>query len=232
ALVVLGLGALLMRRAPGEAAAPPTADNPPSAGPVPGDFSLLQAARTGNFWLPFSVMFLLGLCVFSILTHIVPHVIDLGIDPLTAASILSLIGGTSALGGLAAGRLSDSLGSRQTSVIFALVTAGAMLWLTRATSLWMLYVFAVFFGFFYSGLLPSLAALLADLFGLRHLGTLLGARNVAWAVGAAVGPAFTGYVFDLYGNYQAAFWGGLGAMLGIAVLVFFTRIPPTEGKPV
>ena len=44
-----------------------------------------------------------------VIAHIVPHAIDLGINPIQAASILSLFGGANVLGMLLIGRASDSI---------------------------------------------------------------------------------------------------------------------------
>ncbi|MFH0914528.1 MAG: MFS transporter, partial [Chloroflexota bacterium] len=228
AFVILGTGTLVLRPTSGAeitASASTAASTDKPAPPKTPDFSLLQAARTRNFWLLFSMMFLFALCVFAILTHLVPHALDLGNSPLESAALLSVIGATSALGGLAAGRMADRIGSKQTSVICCLMVAVAMLWLVPSRALWMLYVFAAVFGFFYGGLLPAGAALLGDLFGLRNYGLLLGVRNVAWAVGAAIGPALAGYVFDVNRSYVADFWVGMVAMMMAGGLIMLTRKP-------
>ena len=54
----------------------------PEKDDTPPDFSLGQAVRMGSFWLMIGVLFLLSACAYSILTHIVPHAIDIGFDPI------------------------------------------------------------------------------------------------------------------------------------------------------
>jgi len=190
-----------------------------------GEFSLLQAAKSRNFWLPFSIWFVNSFCLYMVMAHIVRHAIDLDMAPMQAALTLSIIGGAGVLGRLLMGKVSDSIGRKRASMLCALLMAGAMLWLIGAYNLWMLYLFAIIFGFFYGGLVPLLTALIGDIFGMRHIGIILGVLEVGWASGAALGPVFAGYIFDATGNYVPAFLAGMIAMLIAAVLIPFIRTP-------
>ena len=84
------------------------------------------------------IWFFNGFCVYVIMAHIVRHAIDLGITPMRAASILSIIGGASIAGRLLMGRVSDSIGRKRAFMIGALLMAAAMLWLIGSSNLWML----------------------------------------------------------------------------------------------
>lgn len=225
---------LLLKRAPSEAAAlakdekPETTNLNSTEGQTYEElreFSLLQATKTRNFWLLMFIWFLHSFCLFLVMTHIVPHAIDLGITSMQAASILILIGGVNIPGRLLMGRASDSFGRKRVAVICALLMAGAMLCLIESSNLWMLYLFAAIFGFSYGGLSPPTTALVGDTFGLRHIGVIFGLLEVGWVAGGALGPALAGYIFDISGNYVSAFLLGMIAMLIIAVLVLFLRVP-------
>ena len=195
------------------------------------DFSLLQTTKTRNFWLLFFVWLLYSFCLHLVLTHLVPHAIDLGISSMKAAAILTLLGGTSIPGRLLMGRVSDTIGRKQAAIVSALFMAGAMLLLTGGSSLWTLYVFAVIFGLSYGGIDPPVVALIGDIFGLRHIGVIMGVLVVGWSVGAAIGPALAGYIFDVSGNYDFAFLVCMAAMLIAAVLVLLVRGPGRQALP-
>ncbi|MFC2068734.1 MFS transporter, partial [Chloroflexota bacterium] len=149
------------------------------------DFTLYQAARTRNFWSVALVRFLAAICAYIVFTHVVLHVIDLGISPVKSSSVLSLIGGTIVIGMLVMGRVSDVIGRKKTILICLMLTSGAMLWLIWSSHLWMLYVFAVVIGFSQGGLAPPLNALIGDTFGMRHIGVIMGVLNTPWGIGAA-----------------------------------------------
>ncbi len=195
-----------------------------------GGLSLPQAVKTTDFWLLAIIYLLLAFCVHIILTHIVPHAIDLGINPVQAASILSLIGGTSIPGRLLMGIASDSIGRKRAILICTLLMAGAMLWLTQSSELWMLYLFAAIFGFSFGGVTPPLVALVSDTFGLRHLGVIMPVTGAGWGIGAAVGPTLAGYIFDTNGNYTFAFITGMIAILIAAALILFLRTPTAKTR--
>ncbi|MFC2013775.1 MFS transporter [Chloroflexota bacterium] len=182
-------------------------------------FSLLQASRTRSFWLYSAIWLLLSLCYLLILTHIVPHVTDIGIPPMEAATVLSLIGVSIVAGRLIIGRASDNIGKKAAAIICSLSMAGAMIWLIWSQDLWMFYVFGAVYGFFRGGLDPHITALIGDTFGLRSIGIIMGAINVAWGIGSAVGPTMGGLVFDISDSYSIAFLIGAIAMLITAVLV-------------
>jgi MFS family permease len=77
--------------------------------------------------------------------------LDLGIDPMPAALLLSYIGGGNILGRIMWGRISDSIGRKQTFLICALLLMGTMLWFTKSSSWWMLHICATIFGLSFGG---------------------------------------------------------------------------------
>ncbi|MFC1995261.1 MFS transporter [Chloroflexota bacterium] len=190
-------------------------------------FSLLQALRTRSFWFFGSVWLMWGLCLHLVLTHVIPHATDMGISATKAAVILSLIGGISIPGRLIMGVVSDRIGRKVSAAICALLQAGAMVWLIGAQDLWMFYLFALVYGLGYGGFDPPTLALIGDIFGLRHIGVIMGAMFVGWGIGAAIGPALGGFLFDISNNYSIAFIIGSASMLAAALLVVLIK-PVTQ----
>ena len=150
------------------------------------------------------------------MTHIVGQAIDLGNTPIQAALILTFMGAANVPCRILMGFATDRFGKKRIAIICGLFMAGAMLWLTQASSLWMLYVFAIVFGAAYGGLAPPTVAIVGDTFGLRHIGVIFGSLEIGWTAGAAVGPALAGYIFDTTGSYYLAFLLG---MIGILIVV-------------
>ena len=87
----------------------------------------------------------------------------------------------------------------------------------------MIQLFAIVFGFAYSGMSPALAALISDTFGVGSIGTILGVLEVGWGLGAAIGPAIAGFIFDVSGSYNTAFLLWAIAMLMAALLATLVR---------
>ena len=74
--------------------------------------SLGEAIGTVPFWITFIMFICFGTCLFGIQVHIVPHAIELGNDPISAANLLSVNLGVSILGNYLFGSLGDRIGNR------------------------------------------------------------------------------------------------------------------------
>lgn len=189
---------------------------------LPG-LSLRQVLRRGSFWLlAFHEMF----CAYSqffILAHIVPHATDVGISDGEAALLLGLIGGVGIPGRILMGMASDRLGRKGTVIFCSLVMALALVWLTQSTTLWMFNVFAVVYGFSFGGRTSALPTLISETFGPRSFGKTIGLLEASWGVGAAVGPAIGGYIFDLTGGYGTAFLAATATMFVSASMLLPVR---------
>jgi len=189
-------------------------------------FSLREAAYTVQFWVAFGIFFCFGFGVFAIVVHIVPHAIELGIPATSAATILSCRGGMGLVGNYVLGSIADRIGNRQIFIVGFIMILAALLWLVPAKELWMLYLFAIIFGFASGGMAASESPLAAWLFGLTSHGLIYGVVHLGFTAGAAVGPVLTGYIFDLTGSYKWAFL--LCAAFAIAGIVLAALLHPTR----
>jgi len=173
----------------------------------PGDnsYSLSQAFRNMNFWMIAVIWFLWAFSLLLVLTHLVPHLTDLGIPATTAGVISGLIGVVSIAGRLGIGWVSDRMDRKIATVITILLQAGALFLLAWSHQMWMFYLFVVIYGIGYGGLDPATLTLVGDIFGTRHLGRILGAMLVFWPFGAGAGSAVGGIIFDVTGSYFPAF---------------------------
>ena len=176
-------------------------------------FSFKEVVYTGQFYVVLAIFFCLGFCAYAIMVHIAPHATELGISTASAANILATVGGLSIVGRVVLGGIADRIGNRKTFIIGFILIAAALFWLVPAKETWMLYFFAVVFGFAWGvGALAS--PLVAELFGLSSHGANLGVINFGYCIGAAVGPFVAGYAFDVTSSYQMSF------LVGIIIAIF------------
>jgi MFS family permease len=143
------------------------------------------------------------------MTHIVPHTTDMGFSAMEAATVISILGIAILIGRVVLGAISDRIGRKVTAIICLLLQGGAITCLLWVQDLWMLKLFALVYGFTLGGLAPAMAALIGDTFGLDRIGAILGLLEISWGIGAAIGPALGGFIFDVNGSYFIAFlsWG-------------------------
>ncbi len=189
----------------------------------PADSTVIQASKMSPFWLLGFTWVFISLSLHLIFVHAVPYAVDMGISPMDAAVMLSLIGAANIPGRLVVGKVSDTIDRKALGVACALVQAGTLLWLMWANGLWMLYLFALAYGFLWGGSGAVITALIGDVFGTRSLGAIMGMMSAGWALGAAIGPAVGGYIFDVSGSYFMAFATGAAAVLISALFVALIR---------
>jgi len=230
-LVVIVLAAQLLRHDPHQIGQLPYGANEikqESLSPEAKGFSIQDAIHTRQFLVLCATYFCYGFFMHAIMVHIVPHATELGISPISAANILAIISGVSIVGRITIGSVSDRIGINSSLVAGFILSVLVLLWLQLAEELWMLYLFAVIFGFAYGGLSASPSLIASELFGLSSLGVIVGSFTFSFTVGNAVGVFLSGHIFDITGSYYPAFW--VCAAAGVAGLVLIVLLKPIGGK--
>jgi len=164
-------------------------------------FSLRQTVWTSQFWILSTAFFGFGFCLQSVMVHIVPYAINMGIPLIEAAILITLIGGASIAGRVITGTAADRIGNKPITVFSFIMMTLAVCILILSKQIWMFYLFALVFGFSYGGLTTMSSLLIADLFGLFNHGLIFGILIFIITIGGGIGPLVAGYIFDLSGSY-------------------------------
>jgi MFS family permease len=168
--------------------------------------------------------------IISMLTFVVPHMINIGISPIDASGAFGVIGIMSAVGSILFGFFSDRFGRKWTIVI----TTG-MIGLAFGVStvippnLTMLYAWTVLYGLSYGGAPEQYAAIVTDYFGTTHNTTLFGLITLAGGIGGGLFPLVGGWIVDKTGNYYSTLLI-LGVGMVIASALAFTLKDPNGGS--
>ena len=224
-LVVYLLAARLMKRSPAEMGLQPYGQTGDDS--THGDASGVSfgvALRMPQLWLACLSYFCVIFGAITVLVHIVPHAIDGGMAEGTAATLVSTIGAVSVVGRITMGTTSDRIGSRKTFMLCFMVLITALLWLQFASAAWMLFAFAVVYGFAHGGFYTVMSPTVAEIFGLKSHGAIFGLIYFFGTLGGAAGPVVAGRLFDVQQTYTTAFW----LLLAFAVfgLVVMLRVRP------
>lgn len=166
---------------------------------------LSEVLRNKQFWLlnyiSFGDLFLINVVV----VHLVSYAVSLDIPANAAASILSVAAGVSIPGRIIVGGVADKIGNRAALMMCLFMSIVAFLLLLIAKEMWLLYLFAIIYGF---GLWASgsiVSPITAELFGLKSHGTILAFNILSHTIGGAVGPLLIGHIYDVTGSYQLGF---------------------------
>jgi MFS family permease len=178
------------------------------------------ALRTKAFWCFFFIGLTHGVFAHTIVVHLAPHIIDLGFNPMFAATMVGSVGLLGSVGTIVFGSLSDRVG-RESGYFIA--SAGAslgilsLIFVDSSSLKWLLYVFVIMYGLGNGGLLSILAAATGDIFSGNALGRIISTQAVSFGMGSALGAYLGGYYFDQTGSYTIPF---ILALLSIITSAF------------
>lgn len=178
------------------------------------NFSLRRAMGTPALWLLMLYTALVFMVQAGISLHQAPHLIQRGIDPTIAASIISTFALVAASSGLLFGWLGGRWPIRFAMALAAMALAAGALLAYRVTGPASGYLAGTVFGVGIGGILTLTPVAFADYFGRLSYGSIRGIALPVQILGQATGPMVAGILFDLGGNYDVA----MEVFVGIALL--------------
>jgi MFS family permease len=167
--------------------------------------SLRKMILSREMLLVITIFGLINFCIQMVMVHLVNFATDIGIPALQAAGYLGIIGVISIAGRLVMGGMTDRIGTYHSLVVCGVLLLASLTVLLFKASPLGFVIFAVLFGFAYGGEIPQLPMLIADIFGVRAMGSLMGIAIFISMFGAALGPWVGGKIYDLTRNYPYAF---------------------------
>ena len=160
---------------------------------------------SGRFWVLGMILFCAGFAQSVIAVHIIPYATDIGISPIGAAFILSVMWIAMIAGNFLTGKAHDILGGSASMIIaLSIITLGIVA-LLIGSQLWVFYVMAALMGIGFGGAVTLRSLSVAELFGLQGHGLITGAIMLIYTAGCACGPVIAGYTFDISHQYQLVF---------------------------
>ena len=168
------------------------------------EFSVRRIARTRQFKLLYAACMLWTVATAMPFVFLPAYAQGIGIKAVAAAALVGFIGFASTAGRLGLGPLADRFGLIVTYRYCILVLGICFsLWL-YGNSYAMLVAFALVMGASYGGAVALTPAVVAELFGTRGLGVILGTLYTGCAIGTLLGPPFCGALVDRTGSYRLA----------------------------
>jgi MFS family permease len=220
-LLSLPLALFVLREAP---AVSEDKEAPPQWG-----LSNREAARTRNYWLVLFSFLLVGVGITSVLSHLVPMLLDRGMSLTSAARCMSTLAVALIFGRIFAGFLMDHFFAPWVTACFVVfgLAGGVVLLALGATGPWA-FVAAALVGLATGSEISEIAYIVGRYFGQLSFGQIYGIMFGAFQLGSAVSAPMMGYYFDQVGDYTGALWFVAGLVLVGAVLVAMMSPYPSE----
>lgn len=149
------------------------------------------------------------------------------------AWILSSYGGlVNAVGRVGTGMYSDRIGRSNAYLVNGIVSALCLLmtpWIMRSGNVYLLFAAVGVAYWQYGGGLALLPAFTADFFGSKNLGFNYGLVFIGWGLAFGVSQV-AGYIQDLTGSLDYAFYLSGGLLIAAVIACLLTRRPMAEGE--
>ena len=189
-------------------------------------FSRSEAMRTPAFWLLSLYTVLVFPVQAGVSLHQAPHLIERGLTPITAATVIGVFSAMSAVASFSFGFLPRRWPVRYGLLASALLLAVGSFALIGVGAAPDAYVAAGLFGLGIGGVLTLLPVAWADYFGRESYGAIRGVALSLQVLAQAAGPLLSGMLRDRSGDYTHSLlvFGTLAALAVIAALA--ARQPP------
>jgi MFS family permease len=223
--VSLPLAALFLKESPGQAGTEGAA--------APSGLSARQAARTRTYWLVLVSFFLVGIGITSVLSQLVPMLIDRGMSFTDAARCMSTLAVALIFGRVLAGFLMDRFFAPYVTagfIIFGLA-GGIVLLAMGAVGPWA-FLAAALVGLATGSEISEIAFIIGRYFGQFAFGQIYGIMFAGFQLGSAISAPLMGFYYDNIGDYVGALWLVAALALLSAVLVaMLGPYPEPETSP-
>lgn len=235
-LILLPAVIFLVKNRPADVGALADGDEiEPDASVQPADsnthgMTLGEALRTPLFWIFSICAALLFYAIFAVSQQLNLYLQgpSIGFSPSQAAGVQSLLFLLSIAGKFIYGFLADKFATSRVMLVSA-----STMFLSTLVFLYFdsntVYLFAILFGLNYGGTFVLLQLLVADYFGTKEYGKILGAVTVIETIGGAAGTIITGRIADANGGDFAVAFLWLIAITGtsLALVVFLNLLHRT-----
>jgi MFS family permease len=183
-----------------------------------------------SFW---AILVATSLCfsaMSAMVTHLVPHVTDLGFSPGRAAFLLSAAAAAGVVGKMLFGWIADTLDARLAFWLAILCQMCGMATIQIVDTYLGLAATAAVFGLGMGGIVPLSASLVGQIFGRYSFGRALGLMSPFMLPIQCLGAPFAGFIYDCTGNYFLAFkvYIGLLALAAGALLLLGLSAPRSD----
>lgn len=172
-------------------------------------------------WISVAVIFCCN-CMAVPIVHLVPLLSDAGNSAEYAARALLILMTAGIAGRIMGGKLCDIIGALPAYMVMSLGQTLSVFWFSQISGTAALYGLAVFFGFFYSGVMSSIMVCTRMMVSGKFAGRAMSVTSFFGWLGMGSGGFMGGYLYDLSGAYTWSFTFALIAgIINLIVLSLF-----------
>jgi MFS family permease len=188
--------------------------------------SLKQAIRTPTFWLMVYIIAALAFSLQGTLIHLVPLLMDRGIDSSTAALVASSVGLSMVASRLVVGYLLDHIFAPRLGIVVFSLAALSLVLLLFTNYLPLYFVAAILIGLGLGAEGDLVAYMVSRYFGMRNFASIFSCVFSFYILGTGAGPAVFGRSFVTHGDYTQIHYISIGVM--VSAIILFAKLAPYD----
>jgi MFS family permease len=191
--------------------------------------ALRQAMHHRGFLLLVLGFFVCGFQLAFFATHLPAYLLDRQMPLWVGGAALGLIGLTNILGTFGCGVLGDRMSKTRLLAGLYTVRGLSTLWflLTPISPLTVM-IFAAVMGLTWLGTVPLTSGVVAQIFGVRYIGTLVGIVFLMHQVGSFLGAWLGGLAYAANGSYDIVWWTVVTLAFAAALIHLAIDERPTD----
>ena len=211
---------LLLRDGPDE-------DDPASLAQAQKGMRFAEAIRTVTFWKVASIFLLISTAILGLIPAFIPLLQDAGLSPQEAGSLGAILGLSILVSRLFIGFIIDRIFAPYVAALaFAFVGLGCLALGVGGIDYAVLAAIAL--GFAVGAEVDLIGYFTARYFGMANYGSIYGLQYSIFIFGAAIGPVYTGYIWDVTGNYDLSLI--IAAALMVPVIIIALTLPTFDNE--
>lgn len=165
----------------------------------------------------------------AVIVHQIPYLESVGVAPAAAAASVAAFTLGSIGGRVGFALVADRYDKRVLLAVAGAIVVAGMPVLATSDGLWQAALAVGIVGAGVGGTLPTRPALLADYFGTRHFGAILGLGMTLLTLGSVISPWVVGWLVDRTGEYTLG-WITCGVVATFAIPLMLFAAPPKTGS--
>lgn len=183
------------------------------------------------FWIPIISLIPLNAAFGGVQFNLGAYMQDLGYEQSVAAQLISLTAFTMIIGKFFFGAMGDRLDHRWLFWIMGSFSVFSMMLYEGSPTQTELILAAILQGISVGGVMPMMGIAYSSRFGTLSFGKILGYVNLFMMIGS-FGSILSGWVFDMTGSYDSAFWiFALMVIPGLIATYFLPGLTAEVPKP-
>ena len=179
-----------------------------------------EAIRTVAFWKIAIGFFLVASPLASILVHLVPMLIDRGMQAFEAAKLAGFLGIAVVVGRIGVGWLVDRFSAKLvTLALLSMAVLGCLLLTIDGTSVGVAVISVVSIGFAVGAEVDMVAYFTSRYFGMKAYAKIYGWQTTSFYAAALIGQLLIGMAYDHFHSYFQVLYFAAGSILIGAMII-------------